>query len=437
MSAVDKCFQRSNTPIPLKWLLSIAAVSLIVRLACMLLLQSWEFEDEWEFGHEMGAIGKWLALGEGFSQDGTSPSSKSPPVYPLLVAVFFYTFGVYSKSAAVGLFVFQSFCAAGVAVCLANLGSRLFNRTAGIIAGFIWAFYPTSIFYSVVHIWYCELALLFLALCVTIALTTGECIRYRRMALLGALSGFTVLIDSTLALYLPLLFLWMLAARRVQFSRVVRLSAIWGMTAVAVLSPWMIRNGRTIGSFQFLKSNFGLELFVGNSSVSSGRDSHAKAQPTFATLDQQELAFYKTQPQAVYYRYLRDKAIEWVRRHPVDFLLLTVRRAWYFWVFNPSLGWGSWLRLSYFGTFLVIALYGLGYSVRHWREFGAIWLFLLVYPLPYYLTNMAHGRYSYPVEPFVILLAAISVTFWLRRKDALPALADTEQSKRGNPSLSC
>jgi hypothetical protein len=273
------------------------------------------------------------------------------------------------------------------------------------------------------------LALFVLALSLTIVLTTGGSVSYRRIALLGALSGLTILIDSMLASYLPLLLLWMLVARRVQLSRFVRLSAIWGITAVAVMSPWMIRNGRTIGSFQFLKSNFGLELFVGNSSVSSGRDSHAKAQPTFATLDQQELAFYKAQTKAVYYRYLRDKAIEWVRGHPVEFLLLTARRAWYFWVFNPSLGSHSWLRLSYFGTFLVIALCGFSYAVRHWRDVMPIWLFLLVYPLPYYLTNMARGRYSYPVEPFVVLLAAISMTLWLRRKNA-PLLSPTPTEVR-------
>jgi hypothetical protein len=31
----------------------------------------------------------------------------------------------------------------------------------------------------------------------------------------------------------------------------------------------------------------------------------------------------------------------------------------------------------------------------------------LIYPLPYYLTHVARGRYSYPVEPFVVLLAAV------------------------------
>ena len=399
-----------------KFLLCIAALTVIVRFTCMLLFQSWEFKHEWAFGHEMGAIGKWLALGEGFSLNGTSPTAKFPPLYPLLVGMFFHTFGVYTQSAAVGLFIFQSLCAAGVAVCLANLGNRLFGRTTGMIAGLIWVVYPTSIFYSVVRIWYCELALLFLVLSVTIVLNAGNVVGYRRIALLGALSGLTVLTDSTLALYLPLLVVWMLIARSVQFHRLVVSCAIWGITVATVISPWMIRNWLVVGSFQPLKSNFGLELFIGNSPFSSGRDNMAAAERTFAALDQKELSFYKSQPEVVYYRYLRDKAIEWVRENPFDFLLLTARRVWYFWVFNPSLGWESWVRLSYFGIFLVLALYGVRHGIRHWRELAPLWLFLFVYPLPYYLTHVARGRYSYPVEPFVLLLAAAPLAVWYTRK---------------------
>jgi hypothetical protein len=245
------------------------------------------------------------------------------------------------------------------------------------------------------------------------------------MALLGAISGLTILIDSTLALYLPLLLPWMLVARRVQLSRFVRLSATWGITAVVVMSPWMIRNGLMIGSFQPLKSDFGLELFVGNSSVSSGRDSHAAAERTFAALDQKELAFYKSQPEVVYYGYLRERAIDWIREHPLDFLSLTVRRVWYFWVFNPSLGWESWLRLSYFGPFLLLALYGVSCGLRRWRELAPLGLFLLIYPLPYYLTHVARGRYSYPVEPFVVLLAAVPLAVWSARYWASSAAAPT------------
>jgi 4-amino-4-deoxy-L-arabinose transferase-like glycosyltransferase len=417
--------QQGNTTLSGKSLLSIAAAALLIRVACMFFLQSWEFEQEWQFGHEMGRIGQWLAQGKGFSLDGISPTAKFPPLYPLLVGGAFSIFGTYTQNAAIALFVFQSLCSAVIAVCLAKLAGHLFGRTSGIIAGLMWAFYPTSIFYSALRIWYCELALLFLVLLTMIAVTAGELVSFRRLALLGALSGLTILTDSTLALYLPLLLLWMLIARRVQLPRFVVSCVIWGITAAAVISPWMLRNRLMMGSGQPLKSNLGLELFTGNSSFSTGTNDRAAAERTFAALDQKELAFYKSQPEVVYYGYLRERAIDWIREHPLDFLLLTVRRVWYFWVFNPSLGWESWIRLSYFGPFLILALYRVSCDFRRWRELAPLWVFLLIYPLPYYLTHVARGRYSYPVEPFVVLLAAVPLAVWSARYRASSAAAPT------------
>jgi 4-amino-4-deoxy-L-arabinose transferase-like glycosyltransferase len=315
----------------------------------------------------------------------------------------------------VSLFLFQSVCSALIAVCLANLGNRLFGRTTGIIAGLVWVFYPTSIFYSAVRIWYCELALLLLLLLITIALPSKDAISSGRVALLGALSGLTVLTDSTLALYLPLLLLWMLVARRVQLSRLVFLVVLWGITAGLVTSPWMIRNWVALDSPRLGKSNLGQELFTGNSSFSSGANDRTEMAQTFAALDQKELAYYRSQPELAYNQYLQNKALDWIRANPFRFLSLTARRIWYFWVDNPSLGSESWLRLTYFGPFLILAMYGLWYEIRRWWQLAPIWFFLLLYPLPYYLTHVAHGRYSYPVEPLVVLLAAIPVSLWLRK----------------------
>jgi hypothetical protein len=255
----------------LSWrlLLCIAALTLLVRVAYMIIFESWNFKDDWAFGHEVARIGQWVAKGNGFTLEGSSPTAKFPPLYPLFIGGIFCLFGIYSKMAAVSLFLFQSACSAVIAICLAKVGSRLFGRTTGVIAGLMWAFYPTSIFYSVVRIWYCELTLLFVLLVITIAVTTERRPKFVTVVFLGALSGLTLLTDSTMALYLPLLFLWMLLTWRVKLSKGIILMALWGITAGLVVSPWMVRNWFVLGSPQPLKSNFGLELFLGNSSISS------------------------------------------------------------------------------------------------------------------------------------------------------------------------
>jgi hypothetical protein len=35
--------------------------------------------------------------------------------------------------------------------------------------------------------------------------------------------------------------------------------------------------------------------------------------------------------------------------------------------------------------------------------------------MPYYLAHVNHGRYSYPVEPLVLLLAASFIAIWFTR----------------------
>jgi len=156
--------KNQTPPLSSKSLLIIFATALLVRVAFMVIMRSWEFPDEWRFGYEMGRMGAWLANGKGFisTWDGKSPSALFPPVYPLVVGGFFSVFGVYSKAAAVGLLVFQSVCSAIAAVCLAVLGNRFLGHTAGLIVGFVWAFYPSSIHYSVNRIWHTDLAVMLL-----------------------------------------------------------------------------------------------------------------------------------------------------------------------------------------------------------------------------------------------------------------------------------
>jgi 4-amino-4-deoxy-L-arabinose transferase-like glycosyltransferase len=291
----------------------IAATTLVVRVALMVILQSWEFPHEWAYGHEMGRMGRWLAEGQGFSLDGETPTAKFPLVYAGVVAGAFSVFGVYSKAAAIGLFLFQSVCASLTAICLVVLGNHLLGRTAGLIAGFAWAFSPSSIFRSVSRIWYSELAVMLLLLAITIAATAKGSPTVRRSALLGGLSGLLVLTDSTMVLYLVLLLLWMLFARGVKLPRFIASVIVWGLAAGVVVSPWALRNWFVLGSPQIVKSNFGLELFLGNNPFSSGTTK--QEEQAFAALDQEEYAYYRAQPERVYYRYLQDKALEWIRAH--------------------------------------------------------------------------------------------------------------------------
>ncbi len=277
----------------------------------MLIIQSWEFESEWKFGHEVGLIGKWLAEGHGFSMNGETPSAKFPPVYPLVVGGVFSIFGVYSTVSAIVLLLLQAAFAGVTAVLLTILGNRLLGPSEGLIAGWIWALYPSSLFRSILRVWFSELALMVLLLIMTLAAMAKPLLSFRRLACLGGLSGFLALIDSTMAIYPALLCLWLVFAHRERLPRLIGLLVVCGVAAGVVVSPWAMRNLRAVGEPLILKSSFGLEFFGGNNPLASGTFGRASGkQEMFDALDQEELARYRSQSDVVFFAYLQRKALE-------------------------------------------------------------------------------------------------------------------------------
>jgi hypothetical protein len=291
----------------------------------------------------------------------------------------------------------------------------------------MWAFYPTSIFYSIIRVWYSELALMLLLVAALIAITAQPPATFWRTAIFAALSGLIILTDPSMSIYLGLLLLWMLWMQKAKLTRLVVLQVAGAVVLGVVVSPWVIHNQMVLGSPQLVKANFGRELFIGN--LGYGDNYEVKAKTAYASLDPEELKYYQNQPELLYDQYLKNKAIEWILNNPILFALQTATRISHFWLMNPALGNEGWWRLMYFGPLLLLGGYGLCVGIRRRWFVAPIGLFLLIYPLPYYLTHVVHGRYIYPVEPFVILFAAIPLANWLGRTRAPSVLQPTDARK--------
>jgi hypothetical protein len=188
--------------------------------------------------------------------------------------------------------------------------------------------------------------------------------------------------------------------------------AIWGITAGVVMSPWIIRNWLVLGSPNPLKSNLGMEIFFGNN---PGTESWRELRKEFSALHQQQ-DHTTGGTEVAFSRYLRNKAFNWIRKNPSEFVSLTAQRIWQFWVINQRVGSETWLRLIYFAPVMLLALYGLRYTFRRAWQLAPIWLFLLAYPLPYYLIHVDRGRYSYPAEPLLVLLAIVPLAMWVNSR---------------------
>jgi 4-amino-4-deoxy-L-arabinose transferase-like glycosyltransferase len=275
--------------------------------------------------------------------------------------------------------------------------------------------YPTSIFYSVIHVWYCELVAVLLLCAVIIAITAQPPATLARSMLFGALTGVIVLTDPTFAIYLALLLVWMLWVQRAQLAMFAGSLVVAGVALAAVISPWAAHNWIHQGYPMIVKSNFGEAVFLGNNSLASGETTRAERLRAYSTLDPEELKHYQSQPERVADRYFLKQAARWISDNPLRFAELTLERIGYFWMVNTSKGRKAWLRIAYYGPLLMLAVFGLWIGRHRLWDLAPLWLFMLVQPLPYYVTHVAAGRYSYPVELIVVSLAAVPIAMCFRR----------------------
>src|SRR5580765_6313481 len=108
-------------------------VGLLIRVLYMTLAHTYRFrvsEDHFQFGWEMGRIGRALATGRGFSDpfDGqTGPTAWNPPLYPLLIGGVFRVFGSYTKLSAWVLLALNSVLSAATAPAIVEIAKRCFS----------------------------------------------------------------------------------------------------------------------------------------------------------------------------------------------------------------------------------------------------------------------------------------------------------------------
>lgn len=173
-------------------------------------------------------------------------------------------------------------------------------------------------------------------------------------------------------------------------------------------APWGWRLYRTFGEVMFIRSNFGLELRLGNhdgatadlwSATPGPRQMHPGNNPAEARL-------VKDLGEAAYMARLRNETLDWIRSHPWAFLRLTAQRAWLVW-FGPP---GN--PVDAVTTSAITALALMGYRRARPQldapQRAAVIIPLAAYPLVYYLVGYV-PRYLFPTSGLLLVLAASAI----------------------------
>jgi hypothetical protein len=416
-------------------------ITLFAFAARMLLLSySWQHmptpaKPFLPYGYELGRVARAIAAGEGFSSPlrlvDSGPTAWFTPIYPYLVAGIFKIWGIFSDKSRLVIETLNCMFASLTVIPIYAVAQRTFRKNVAVGAAWAWVFLPTSLIFPFYWIWDTALAALFLGLIFWATLALREAKTKLPWAGYGALWAVGVLINPSMLSLFPFLAGWAIWQSRRASPDWVKFSAATVLVFAICLVPWTVRNYRVFGKFIVLRSNFGLELWLGNNP-----DVSDTWTPWLHPNDNQEEAEkYKRMGEIAFMAEKQREAFTFMRTHPAETLQFMFHRFvdnWLAITDSPADAWSSTpLYLKAFILMnLLLSLFTLLGALFAYRsnpvEAFPYAMVLLIFPLIFYLTHSSL-RYRFPMDPIMMVLAAYGVSYpisqWLERSNPQPETA--------------
>jgi 4-amino-4-deoxy-L-arabinose transferase-like glycosyltransferase len=401
----------------------IVVVAFAVRMACVyyffLTAAQRAVRDNLAFGYEAGAVAAAIAEGRGFSSPlrlvQTGATAWFTPIYPYLLAGIFKLFGVYSYTSNILIRVVDNVFSAFTCWPIYYIGAKAFGKRVGAASAWIWVFFPMSLFFSTVWVWDTALSALILALLVAATFNLRGSERASSWVGYGALWALGAMVNPGIVSALPALALWALWPVRRYFASASRLVLASSLIFAAGITPWTVRNSLVFHKFIPFRSNFALELWLGNNPGVPDSWSpwlHPDDDPA-------EAAKYARMTEIPYMQEKHDEAMQFIRTHPLDTLNFTLHRFANNWLGmdqSPSEIWSHVpleVKLIIVGNclFPLLALLGALFAYREQKDAVLpLALVMLFFPLVFYVTH-ASTRYRHPMDPVMLVLAVYGLAY--------------------------
>ena len=375
------------------------------------------------FLNETGNIAFSLAQGHGFSSpwwQETGPTAWLTPVYPWIVSVVYQLFGIHTPHAFYAVVLVNILFSAAACVPIYLIGKKVAGPDVAAGAAWLWAIFPNAILIPYEWVWDTSLSALLMATILWATLELAESSRWTDWTLYGALWGCALMTNPALGSTLPILLGWA-AYRRM---RDVNLSATRPLVAlgIAILCcvPWTVRNYIAFHKFVPLRSNFPLELWLGNN---DNFDEDSQIVPP-SDPTREEIRRYIRMGETAFMAEKWRTATTFVRTHPHLEAILWARRFVATWTGaeRPVESFGdaesNLVRVVLTVNSLVAVGAIAGIVALIWRRSAYAFPLAaipLVYPLVYYATH-ASLRYRHPIDPVLLILVAIGLANLLTQR---------------------
>jgi len=411
---------KRNLNSSLVFLFLIIMVAFIIRATCNRLDYMSEGAPD-QYGYEASQIAGSVAAGHGFGNPyplvPTGPTALMPPAYIYLLAAIYKELGVQTDASYIAATTLSGLFSALACIPIFWLGRRVANDAVGLCGAAFWAVFPSAVILTTgpfAGVWDTALSMLLAASVLAAVVQIRDTDRTRAWIGLGLLCALALEVNPAIFSVLPFLFAWLVWQLYQRRSKWLRLPAAAVLMIVLGCAPWALRNWVTFHHFIPFRSNFGLELWLGNNQFEDHDlfpdwRSPYNSWPEQARLTQiGETAFMQQKKAA---------AIKYIEAHPRQTVRSIYTRFAVIWTgldVRVSAVWGGMSAAT--RTFYVINLLlvicgwsGMWVMFRHGSPLAWPFLIYLVfYPAVYYITH-AQLRYRHPIDPALTVLSTFAV----------------------------
>ncbi len=332
------------------------------------------------------------------------------PGYPLLVALV--GGGAGQVIADILLSVVSVWCVARI---VREIGG---DALSAIAAGFIWALYPFSLFYAAVGL----TETLFVTL-----LLLGFLAFYRNAIWLGsAAMVLSILTRPAVEMLAPLLIVaFAVVVHRRGWRRALGHVTVFAAVYAMMMSPWWWHNAEKYGQFVRLNLASGYVLYSGNNPMN-------RSGGGIGMIDVDPGKFNDIADPVARDKAFTKAAIDFIAKNPgrtLELMWQKLLRLWRPWPYATEYVKPSLIVISVVTIvplmFLAVAGFVQAIVERRWRPLIPIVMFI-GFTTAVHMVTIASMRYRFPMEPFLVILAAPMVGYVIK---AYAAPRDLESTK--------
>lgn len=373
---------------------------------------------------ELGRIMTEIGLHHQFANPYKTPSGPTAhvaPVYPLIQSLWITLFGNTVMAGIYAAVVNIVFSAVASALLPALAAQCRIPLTVGILAGLFQAALPVSarqelsLFESTL-----VAMLLVMASLITVRIFTTASFSVRTAFVYGVFWGLVLLASPiTILVFAGTLLVGFHFFFQNARNRSYAVFAIIAVASAAMtLVPWTVRNYRAFGTLFFIRDDFGLEMKVSNNSEASPLMDDNLSLPYFRHIhpsdSPEEAQLVRAVGEREYNRRALRSAFDWIKSHPGQFLMLTVRRFTVFWF---MLGWPPW-KAIFLIPMVFLGVAGCIQMIRRHPVAGwTIASIPILFPLVYYIVQTS-SRYRFPAYWTVSFFAFYAVVTYFQPEES-------------------